>query len=161
MASRIRRAPLVLAVASSGGHWLQLKRLRKSWTGCEVHLATNCLNQVIIESDWTVHQIPDGSRRDRLGLARTAMTLHRLVKKLRPDMVVSTGAAPGLIALMVGKLSGAKCVWLDSIANSQRLSLSGKLARPFADMWLTQWPELAKPSRFLPFKRPQFLGAVL
>ena len=161
MSYRRRRVPRVLAVASSGGHWLQLKRLRKSWIGCEVHLATNCLNQVIIESDWTVHQIPDGSRKDRLGLIRTAVTLHRLVKSLRPDVVVTTGAAPGLVALAAGKLSGARCIWLDSIANTQRLSLSGRLARPFADLWLTQWPQLSKPSRLFPFKRPQYLGAVL
>ena len=58
-------------------------------------------------------------------------------------MVVSTGAAPGLIALPIAKLFGARTVWIDSLANCERLSLSGRIARHFSDLWLTQWPHLA------------------
>jgi hypothetical protein len=38
---------------------------------------------------------------------------------------------------------GARTIWLDSIANSDRPSLSGTFARPFASLWLTQWKHLA------------------
>jgi hypothetical protein len=37
-----------------------------------------------------------------------------------------------------------KVVWIDSIANVERLSLSGRIVRPFADLFLVQWPELAE-----------------
>ena len=70
--------------------------------------------------------------------------------------MVSTGAAPGLMALAVAKLvAGSRTVWIDSIANSERLSLSGRLARPVADAWLVQWPHLARPGG------PEHWGAVL
>jgi hypothetical protein len=74
----------------------------------------------------------------------------------KPDVVVTTGSAPGLICLALAKVfSRARTVWIDSIANCERLSSSGARARWFADVWLTQWPELATP------RGPQYWGAVL
>jgi hypothetical protein len=52
-------------------------------------------------------------------------------------------------------LLGAKTVWIDSIANVQTLSMSGRLVRHFADLWLTQWPHLAHADGV------RFEGAVL
>ena len=66
--------------------------------------------------------------------------------KERPDAVVTTGSAPGMICLALAKvLTRARTMWIDSIANCERLSSSGKRARFFADVWLTQWPELSRP----------------
>ena len=56
---------------------------------------------------------------------------------------------------MCGKLLGAKTIWVDSIANAQELSLSGKRAGKFADLWLTQWQELSNKNG------PQYGGSVL
>ena len=67
-----------------------------------------------------------------------------LVLKFRPDVVITTGAAPGLVALQIGKLFGARTVWIDSLANAEKISLSGKLAERYADLWLTQWPHLVE-----------------
>jgi hypothetical protein len=76
--------------------------------------------------------------------------------KVRPHVVVTTGAAPGLVAIGVGKLFGAKTVWIDSLANSEVLSLSGRIAEKYADLWLTQWPHLDDS---LP--RLKYMGSVL
>lgn len=71
--------------------------------------------------------------------------ISRLVLAVKPDVVVSTGAAPGLIGLLAGKMLGAKTIWVDSIANVEELSLSGRLAMLFADRTYTQWEGLARP----------------
>ena len=73
----------------------------------------------------------------------------------RPDVVVSTGAAPGFLALRLGKLLRARTIWVDSIANAEELSLSGRRIGPHADLWLTQWEPLARP------EGPLYRGAVL
>jgi hypothetical protein len=56
--------------------------------------------------------------------------------------VVTTGAAPGYWAIRFGKLIGARTIWIDSIANAEELSMSGRLASKVADVCLTQWPHL-------------------
>lgn len=78
----------------------------------------------------------------------------RIVRRSGADVVLSTGAAPGLLLLFAGFLLGKKTVWVDSIANSQRLSLSGRAAGLFASRVLTQWPELAGG-------RVRYLGSLL
>ena len=78
-----------------------------------------------------------------------------ILVRTRPHVIVSTGAAPGYFALRLGKLLGARTVWLDSIANAGELSMTGRLVRKYADLWLTQWPHLAGPAG------PDFRGGVL
>ena len=68
----------------------------------------------------------------------------RIMIKERPDVVITTGSLPLAIVCLFAKLSGAKIVWIDSIANVERLSMSGQFTRHFADLLLTQWPELAE-----------------
>ena len=61
------------------------------------------------------------------GLA--AFDAFALVRSVRPDVVISTGAAPGAFALFFGKLFGAKTIWIDGIASTSKLSMSGKITR--------------------------------
>ncbi|GIW73864.1 MAG: hypothetical protein KatS3mg103_0386 [Phycisphaerales bacterium] len=39
---------------------------------------------------------------------------------------------------------GARTVWVDSIANVEEMSMTGRLVGPYATLWLTQWPHLAQ-----------------
>jgi UDP-N-acetylglucosamine:LPS N-acetylglucosamine transferase len=73
----------------------------------------------------------------------------------RPEVVVSTGAAPGYFAMRLGKLLGRRTIWIDSIANVEQMSMTGQLVGRYADLWLTQWVHLARPGG------PYFMGAVL
>jgi hypothetical protein len=73
----------------------------------------------------------------------------------RPDVVISTGAAPGYIAIRLGRLLGARTMWIDSIANVEEMSLSGSKALRCAGLCLTQWEHLARPDG------PHYKGAVL
>lgn len=103
----------------------------------------------------TAYVIRDCNRQTPWANFVCAFDLWRILRKERPDIVVSTGAAPGLIALALGKLVGAQTIWIDSVANSEELSLSGRLAGRFADLWLTQWSHLGSP------RGPQYWGSVL
>lgn len=62
----------------------------------------------------------------------------------RPDVVITTGSLPLAIFSLASRLFGARIVWIDSISQIDRISLSGKLVRPFADYFFVQWPELAE-----------------
>ncbi len=99
--------------------------------------------------------VTDCNRDKPMANVRCATDILRIIRRERPNLIISTGAAPGIIALVIGKLFGAKTIWLDSVANSERLSLSGKFAGRIADVWLTQWSHLAAD------KGPKYFGSVL
>ena len=69
-----------------------------------------------------------------------------IVRKEKPDGVITTGAAPGLIVLFAAFLMGKQTIWVDSIANVNHLSLCGRVAKKFATKCYTQWEELGKDS---------------
>jgi UDP-N-acetylglucosamine:LPS N-acetylglucosamine transferase len=153
MALRKKR---LLAVASGGGHWVQLSRLFPAFADCELVLATVHADYAADAPDGSrFHTIRDATRWDRWGLVVLAFQLLRIVLTERPDIVLSTGAAPGYLALRLGKLLGARTVWIDSIANVEEVSLSGRKISRHADIWLTQWEHLARP------EGPRYIGAVL
>ncbi|MFM7260605.1 MAG: UDP-N-acetylglucosamine--LPS N-acetylglucosamine transferase [bacterium] len=140
-----RRAPRVLAISSRGGHWTQLRRLRLAFEGCDTTWASTDpgLAKEVAPDRFVL--VPDASRWDRVKLAWSILRVLWLVVRLRPDAIVSTGAAPGFFALRFGRLVGARTLWLDSFANAEELSLSGRKASAFADLALTQWPHLGEP----------------
>ncbi len=62
----------------------------------------------------------DDYNRDNIGkMIKGLWQTFRLVRRVKPQLIVSTGAAPGLLCLLWGRLTGARTIWIDSIANSQ------------------------------------------
>jgi UDP-N-acetylglucosamine:LPS N-acetylglucosamine transferase len=99
--------------------------------------------------------VPDANRSSKINLIISCLAILRLLLAERPDVVISTGAAPGYLAVRLGKWLGARTIWVDSVANAEELSMSGKKAGKFVDLWLTQWAHLAKT------EGPFFYGSVL
>jgi UDP-N-acetylglucosamine:LPS N-acetylglucosamine transferase len=145
----------IMLVSSSGGHWIQLNRLLPAFEGCEkVFVTTESKYQGTVGNNKFL-LVPDANRWNKLRVIYLAIVMLKHILVIRPDVVVSTGAAPGFFALFFGKKLGAKTIWLDSIANVDELSLSGKKVKRYADLWLTQWEHLATPDG------PKYEGAVL
>ena len=145
----------VMLVASSGGHWVQLNRLYPAFEGMEkIYVTTEERYRSTVDSARFL-VVPDASRWNKLKTLWLALVMLKHVLTVRPDIVVSTGAAPGFFALLFGKALGAKTIWLDSIANVDELSMSGRMAGKYADLWFTQWEHLARP------EGPFYKGAVL
>lgn len=152
---RPSRSKRVLLVASAGGHWTQLMRLREAWEDCDpVYLTTDSGCRVDTGSA-RLYVVNDANQWSRCALIVMALRVAMIVLYVRPRVVVSTGAAPGYIAIRIARLIGAKCAWIDSMANVDELSLSGKLAGKWSDLWLTQWPQLARD------EGPLYKGSVL
>lgn len=79
-----------------------------------------------------------------------------IVLRKRPTLVISTGAAAGCMICYLSKLLGSKIIWLDSITNVRDLSMSGRMVRRIADLFLVQWPELAAR-----YKNAEYIGTVI
>jgi UDP-N-acetylglucosamine:LPS N-acetylglucosamine transferase len=153
----------VLAIASSGGHWVELRRLRPAWSGCNVvYVTTSDVRHEETLQDEPApafYSVVEASRWEKVKLVKQLLQIAAILLKERPQVIISTGAAPGYFALRIGKLLGAKTVWVDSIANAEELSLSGRKVCSYADLWLTQWEHLAQESIYK--KELAYRGAVL
>lgn len=145
----------LLAVASAGGHWVQLKRMTPAFEGHQVLWISTAQGLAAKVSPGRFRAVRDASMWDKRGLLVMAFQVGWQVLRYRPHVVVTTGAAPGFFAILFGRLLGARTIWIDSIANGDELSLAGRKARRWATHWLTQWPELARADG------PYYIGAVL
>ncbi|WP_278924191.1 UDP-N-acetylglucosamine--LPS N-acetylglucosamine transferase [Pseudophaeobacter profundi] len=134
----------ILAVASGGGHWQQLMQLTDAFEGHQVRFATTLkgLPEEFGVSDFVF--LTDCNRHSVLSMAKSLTSVIFQLVKYRPDVVVSTGALPGVMALSVGRILGARTLWIDSIANAEQMSLSGKLAKHVAHECLCQWRHVAE-----------------
>jgi hypothetical protein len=124
---------------------VQLRRIRDAFEGCEVVWAST---QAQLASEVAPERfvlIPDANRWGKWTLLRSALRVLVLVLRTRPEIVISSGAAPGYFAVRFGRMLGARTLWLDSIANAGEFSLSGHHAVRLVDLFLSQWPSLAEP----------------
>ena len=145
----------ILAISSTGGHWSQLMKLRPAFANHEVIYACTESTRPKELGPETYYSLPDANKRTPLRLLQLLWRVVVIMVKVRPRAVVSTGAAPGALGVVVGRLFGARTIWLDSAANAERLSLSRRIVQRFAGLWLTQWPHLAKA------EGPYFCGSLL
>lgn len=150
-----RKPRRILAVASGGGHWVQLLRLRPAFEGAEVHYATVDPTARTTVAPAPVHLYQDANKDTKLRLIMAALTIAVIVLRVRPDVVISTGAAGGYFAIRIARLIGARTVFIDSVANTRQLSISARLAKKVADIVLSQWPSVAESNGV------QYRGAVL
>lgn len=133
----------MLAVSSGGGHWVQMRRLSPAFRGAEVHYATTDATASDLFEEARIHVFPDANKDTPIRLALCLIRLAYIVVRLRPQVVVSTGAAAGFLAIRLARLFGARTMFIDSIANARQLSISARLSVGVADRVLSQWPGVA------------------
>jgi beta-1,4-N-acetylglucosaminyltransferase len=103
-----------------------------------------------------VYIVGECNRQHPMRVFRVLLRCAKIVFQEKPDVVISTGAAAGCIICFIAKLFRAKIIWLDSITNVNRISLSGKMVRYIADLFLVQWPELTSK-----YRKVEYIGTVI
>ena len=137
----------VLAAASAGGHWEQMMLLRPTLEEFDVHYATTLADLPKRAGITAATILPDCNRDQIVKSLRCLLAAAALVLRYRPDVVVSTGAAPGFFCIVFARILGARTLWIDSVANAEKLSMCGKLSRFFSTRCITQWEHLAANGR--------------
>jgi len=155
MALGIMKKKKLLAIASEGGHWIQLQRLIPAFSNCETIFVSTKEGYGKMVPDSEFFAVKDANRWTKIDLLKMTFQIGKVVFRVRPDIIISTGAAPGIIGICFGRLVGAKSIWIDSIANAEKLSMSGKIAKYVSSLHLTQWEHLAHGNR------PAYKGKVI
>lgn len=133
---------MLLLVCSSGGHLTQLYNLRpwwerfdRTWVTFDKPDATSLLEGE--RTVWAFHP----TTRNVWNLLRNARLAWRLVRRMRPDLIVSTGAAVAFPFFLVGKLFGARTVYVEVFDRIDSRTVTGRLCYPISDRFLLQWDE--------------------
>lgn len=146
----------VLLVCSTGGHLLQLSALRGAWDGLPhvwVTFDKSDARSLLASEDVVFAHGP--TNRSIKNLFRNSVLAWRVVRRLRPRVVVTTGAGVAVPFAWVGRLRGAKVVYVESLSRIEAPSLSCRLIAPVAHRIYAQWPELV---RAMP--RARYVGSV-
>ncbi len=72
---------------------------------------------------------------------RNTLLAARVLREERPDLIVSSGAAIAVPFFLLGKLMGAKTVYVEVFDRVDAPTLTGRLVRRFTDLFVVQWPE--------------------
>lgn len=67
---------------------------------------------------------------------------YRVLKKEKPDLIISSGAAVAVPFFYLGKLFGAKTVYIEVFDRIDRPTVTGKMVYPVTDKFIVQWEEM-------------------
>lgn len=143
-----RRLKLVVG-ASAGGHATELLILLECAKGIwpvepSVYITTmRIAAEGFAKHGKPVHVVGECDRRKPLQAIAVLFRTLWLAVLERPDAVVTTGSLPLAMFCVWAKLLGAKIVWIDSVAQIEEMSASGRFVRRIADLCLAQWPDVA------------------
>lgn len=138
----IGKAELLL-VCSTGGHLLQLVALESAWSGfSRVWVTFDKSDARSLLRDERVQYAYGPTNRSVKNLLRNLVVAWRTVRRVRPEVVLTTGAGIAVPFAWVGRLFGARVVYVESLTRINAPSLSYRLIRPIADRRYVQWEEL-------------------
>lgn len=132
----------VLLVGSSGGHLAQLMCLEPWWRLHERHwvtFPTADATSKLVDEDVTWAHHP--TTRNLKNLIRNARVALGVMLKVRPDVIVSTGAGVALPFFWFSRITSATSVYLEVYDRVDSPTLTGRLCRPATDLFLVQWDE--------------------
>ncbi len=146
--------------ASSGGHWEEIMCLRELADEKEHQIfyvteqggqAQDCA----LEPLYVFPQINRHERHFLIHFFRLFIRAWKLLRREKPDVLITTGALLAYPFCVLGKLRGTKIIYIESLARVSSASLTGRLVYPFADMFLVQWESLLKV-----YPKARYIGGI-
>jgi UDP-N-acetylglucosamine:LPS N-acetylglucosamine transferase len=146
----------VLLVCSTGGHLLQLTALRGAWSETKrVWVTFDKSDARSLLADEQVVFAYGPTNRSLLNLFRNLGLAFRLLRRFRPRVIVTTGAGVAVPFCWLGRMRGARVVYVESLSRITSPSLSYRLIAPVATRLYCQWPEFADA-----MPRARYVGSV-
>lgn len=131
----------ILLVACPGGHLMQMLALKPAWEDLEyrwVTLEAADTKYLLDPSEVVFAHGP--TARNLRNFFRNLVLAWRIVRRYRPDVILSTGAALAVPFFVVGRLCRLRLVYVESFTRVRRPALTGRLVYPLTDAFFVQWP---------------------
>jgi beta-1,4-N-acetylglucosaminyltransferase len=147
----------ICLAASSGGHLTELLKVTEACNGRTYFFVIpdpSLVKPMLNETE--IYVVIKANRENPILIIKMLGQCIRIMVKERPDVVISTGAAVGCILCVLAKLMRKKVIWIDTISHVNRLTMSGRIIKPMADLFLVQWPHLVDK-----YKGVRYVGAII
>ncbi|BCJ96739.1 UDP-N-acetylglucosamine--LPS N-acetylglucosamine transferase [Anaerocolumna cellulosilytica] len=132
----------VCFVGSSGGHLMHLYMLKRFWADKERFWVTfdkEDARSLLGEEKMYSCYFP--SNRNIKNLIKNTFVAAKVLKNEKPDVIISSGAAVAVPFFYIGKLLGAKLIYIEVFDRIDKSTLTGKLVYPITDKFIVQWEE--------------------
>ncbi|MGO6594475.1 PssD/Cps14F family polysaccharide biosynthesis glycosyltransferase [Streptococcus pneumoniae] len=135
----------VCLVGSSGGHLTHLYLLKPFWKDRERFWVTFDKEDArsILENE-IFYPCYYPTNRNIKNLIKNTILAFKILRKERPDIIVSSGAAVAVPFFYLGKIFGAKTVYIEVFDRIDAPTMTGKLVYPVTDRFIVQWEEMKK-----------------
>lgn len=135
----------ICLVGSSGGHLTHLYMLKPFWKDKERFWVTFDKEDAnsLLENE-KVYPCFFPTNRNIKNLIRNTFLAVKILKKERPDLIISTGAAVSVPFFYLGKIFGAKLIYIEVFDRIDKPTVSGRLVYPITDRFIVQWEEQKK-----------------
>jgi beta-1,4-N-acetylglucosaminyltransferase len=145
-------------IASSGGHLFELLRIRDFWDAVEHFWVTFPTEDArcLLADETTTYWAYYPTNRNLTNLIRNTWLAWKLLRKERPDVILTTGAGVAVPFIFLGRLLGIRTIYLESLTRISELSLTGHLVYPIADRFIVQWDGLAQR-----YRRAEYHGKIV
>jgi len=132
----------ICLVSSSGGHLYQLHILKKWWESYDRFWVTFPKKdaQFMLEGErvfWGFFP----TNRNLKNFVRNLFLAFKIIRREKPALIVSTGAGIAVPFFYVGKLFGAKLIFIEVYDRITIPTFTGKLLYPIVDEFILQWEE--------------------
>lgn len=133
----------ICLVGSSGGHLTHLYMLKPFWQDKEHFWATFDKEDArsLLEGE-KIYPVYYPSNRSIKALIINIYRAIKILRKEHPDLIISSGAAPAIGFFWVGKLMGAKTIYIEVFDRIDKPTISGKICYPVTDRFVVEWEEM-------------------
>jgi UDP-N-acetylglucosamine:LPS N-acetylglucosamine transferase len=130
-------------VGSSGGHLTHLYMLKEFWEDKDRFWVTFDKEDArsLLKGERFYPAYYPSNRSIKALIINTYRAIKILIKE-RPDLIVSSGAAPAIPFFWLGKLFGAKTIYIEVFDRIDKPTISGKICYPVADKFIVEWEEM-------------------
>lgn len=135
----------VCLVGSSGGHLTHLYMLKPFWQNKERFWVTfdKADAQSLLDGE-KMYPCHYPTNRNIKNLIRNTIVAWKVLRKERPDLIISSGAAVAVPFFYLGKLYGAKTIYIEVFDRIDASTVTGKLVYPITDKFIVEWEEMRR-----------------
>lgn len=135
----------VCLVGSSGGHLTHLLLLKPFWQDKDRFWVTFDKEDArsALKGE-KVYPCYYPTNRSVKALIRNTFLAIKVLKKEKPDLIISCGAAVAVPFFYIGKMMGAKTVFIEVFDRMDAATLTGKMVYPVTDRFIVQWESMKK-----------------